>query len=302
MSCSDKCNGLRGPRGCPGERGKRGKTGIGETGPTGPSGSSIGATGSTGPTGPDGARGITGPDGAQGITGPDGAQGITGPDGAQGPTGPDGARGITGPDGAQGSTGPDGAQGSTGPDGAQGSTGPDGAQGSTGPLGIQGPQGITGPDGSSITGGNYTWAYLTNVQLVSAAATFDTIIFNNIPQLSGWTYNGVTGKFTAAVTGTFIVDYTVLGSDSGVGVSYMSVRGFLGIGIQVFGSAITLDLQSSSSVVLFDNSFIMNITAGDTFELQFAGSTNTVEVNNASIPAVAGESPVFASLIITRIA
>ena len=123
-------------------------------------------------------------------------------------------------------------------------------------------------------------------------------MFNNTPQLVDWTYNAGTGEFTALSTGIYSVDYTVLGSDSGS--SRMAVRGTIA-GSEINGSAITLDLQSSSSVLLFDNSFLMSVTSGQVFKLEFAGNSTNVEINNATA-TVASETKVFASLVIVRIA
>ena len=77
-----------------------------------------------------------------------------------------------------------------------------------------------------------------------------------------WTYDNVLGSFTALTTGVYIVDYTVIGADSGSRI--MSVRGAIN-NSEIIGSAVTLQLQSASSGETFDNSFIMNITSGNLF-------------------------------------
>ena len=267
------CNHEKNYEPCCEKRGKRGKTGP--TGPTGPTGSS--GSGATGFTGPTGVAGFTGPTGETGFTGPTGETGFTGP------TGETGAIGVTGPTGVTGFTGPTGS-------GATGFTGPTGS----GSTGFTGP---TGPTADSPSTGDYTWAYKTDGQTATTPAGFSNILFTQTPQLVDWTYNIITGLFTALTTGVYIIDYTVLGHDAGA--SRMSVRGAVN-GAEVVGSAVTLALQSASSDVMFDNSFLISINAADTFALQFAGTSTAVEIGTLAAP-VAGETPISASLVVTRI-
>ena len=261
------CNHEKNYEPCCEKRGKRGKRG--ETGPIGPTGSSG-----------SGATGFTGPTGVAGFTGPTGATGFTGPTGSTGFTGPTGETGFTGPTGS-GETGFTGPTGETGPTGS-------GSTGFTGP---------TGPTADSPSAGDYTWAYKTDGQIAITPAGFSNILFTQTPQLVDWTYNIITGLFTALTTGVYVVDYTVLGHDAGA--SLMSVRAAVN-GAEVVGSAVTLALQSASSDVMYDNSFLISINAADTFALQFAGTSTAVEIGTLAAP-VAGETPISASLVVTRI-
>ena len=179
-----------------------------------------------------------------------------------------------------------------------------GCVGPTGPsgLGVTGPTGPTGPKGdtgTSVTSRNYTWAYKTNSQDAAAAQAFDEILFTNTPELVDWTYNIGTGEFTCVTTGTYLIDYTVMGADSGT--SIMSVRGAIN-NSEIIGSAITRDLQGSDSGVLFDNTFIVSVTNGDVFSIQFAGSVVGPTVQVKTIPALSGETNISAGVVITRIA
>ena len=119
-----------------------GNDGIGRTGPTGMAGF-LGTTGTTGQTG------------VTGVTGPTGVLGTTGQTGVTGPTGILGTTGVTGPTGILGTTG---------------TTGPTGAV-TTGPTGPN-PDGV----GPMNYAQNAVTVTLTNVPIVSSAATASTIV------------------------------------------------------------------------------------------------------------------------------
>ena len=78
-----------------------------------------------------------------------------------------------------------------------------------------------------------------------------------------------------------------------------SVRGLIN-STEIIGSAVTQNFQSTSINQVFVNFFIMSISEGDTFSLQFAGNTaDKVFIETAE--AIDGETPITSSLIITRI-
>ena len=281
--------------GTPGPQGQ-----IGLTGPEGPQGP-IGLTGPEGPQGPIGLTGTQGSIGVQGPIGPQGIQGPIGPQGIQGIQGPDGPQGIQGPIGPQGIQGPIGPQGIQGPIGLTGTQGPIGLTGTQGPIGLTGTQGSIGPQGppgTSITNQNYTWCVKTNTQTVVGADTFQNILYTIPVIIDGWTYNIVNGEFTCNQTGIYIVAYTVVMSAVGrarVG----SVRAVIN-GLELIGTATTENIQSSSINQIWNNIFMMNITSGDIFALQFAGNSD----GNVTIdftPAIAGETPISATIVISRI-
>ena len=70
-------------------------------------------------------------------------------------------------------------------------------------------------------------------------------------------------------------------------------------GVSVIGSAITQGFQSTSINQPWTNFFIMSITLGEVFTLQFTGNSIAVTIQTA--PAINGETPISASLTITRI-
>ena len=123
-------------------------------------------------------------------------------------------------------------------------------------------------------------------------------MYTNPVIINGWTYNIVTGGFTCVQTGVYRVAYTVVMSAVGrarVG----SVRAVVN-GVELIGTATTENIQSASINQIWNNIFIMNVTSGDIFALQFAGNSN----GNVSIdfkPAIAGETPISSTIVITRI-
>jgi hypothetical protein len=242
-----------------------------------------------GPPGPIGPQGIQGPIGPPGIQGPIGPQGI------QGPIGPQGIQGPIGPQGIQGPIGPQGIQGPIGPQGIIGLTG---TQGPIGLTGTQGPIGPQGQAGDIVTNQNYTWGIKTNTQPVVGVNTFQNIIYTNPVIIDGWVYNIITGEFTCNQTGIYTVAYTVVMSAVG-GARIGSVRSIIN-GVELIGTATTEDIQSSSINQIWNNIFIMNITSGDIFALQFAGNSDGNVIIDFT-PAIAGETPISATIVITRI-
>jgi len=272
-----------GPQGIQGPIGPQGIQGpIGLTGPEGPQGS----IGLTGPEGPIGPQGIQGPIGLTGPEGPQGSIGLTGPEGPIGPQGIQGPIGLTGPEGPQGPIGLTGTQGSIGPQGPPGLTG---TQGSIGPQ---------GPPGSSVTAQNYIWAVKTNTQTVVGTNTFQNIIYTIPVIIDGWTYNIGTGNLTCNQTGLYKVAYTVVMSATG-GARVASVRAIIN-GSELLGTATTENIQSSSINQIWNNIFIMSIVSGDIFALQFAGNSNGNIVIDFT-PAIAGETPISSTIVISRI-
>jgi hypothetical protein len=300
MTCGN-CNNIRcyctyiGPPGPPGPQGP-----IGLVGAQGP----IGLVGAQGPIGLTGVQGLIGPIGPQGIQGPIGPIGLTGTQGPIGITGTQGPIGITGtqgPIGITGTQGPIGITGTQGPIGITGTQGPIGITGTQGPIGItgtQGPIGPQGPVGDIVTNQNYFWGVKTNTQTVVGANTFQNIIYTNPIIFNGWVYNIINGEFTCNQTGTYNVAYTVVMSATG-GSRIGSVRAIIN-GTELIGTATTENIQSSSINQIWNNIFMMTVTTGDIFALQFAGNSD----GNVTIdftPAIAGETPISSTIVMIRI-
>jgi Collagen triple helix repeat (20 copies) len=238
--------------------------------------------------------GTMGPIGLTGPTGTQGPIGLTGPTGTQGPIGP---TGTMGPIGLTGPTGTQGPIGLTGPTGTMGPIGLTGATGTMGPIGLTGTMGPIGLTGPSISN-NYTWGIKINTQTIVNSITFENIIFTSTPEINGWIYNSITGLFTCNQTGKYFVSYIVIMSSIG-GSRVASIRGVIN-NIEIIGSANTQNFQSASINQEWTNSFIMNVNSGQTFSLQFAGSSAGNEMINFTTP-IAGETPISSSITIIRI-
>ena len=205
---------------------------------------------------------------------------------------------MEGPPGKDGRDGRDGRNGKDGCRGRRGSRGSTGRRGRTGSPGPRGPEGPQGPKGHSLTNTNYLWAVKTNTQPLTTALTAETILFTATPQLNGWTYNAATGEFTCTTSGKYMVSYTVEMEATG-GSRVATTMGTLN-GQEILGSAITQGFQSSSLTQAWTNFFVLEGAASDIFSLKFSGSSTFVRIQ--SEPSIIGETPITASLTITRIA
>ena len=144
---------------------------------------------------------------------------------------------------------------------------------------------------------DYTWASKTNSQSVAVPLTFENIIFTTTPEINGWIYNPITGGFTCLNTGKYLVSFTVNMGSTG-GATLGSVFGAINT-LEIIGSDITQNFQSTSINQPWTNFFIMTVTAGDVFSLQFTGTAVSVTISTAV--AIAGSTPSSASMTITRI-
>ena len=77
-----------------------------------------------------------------------------------------------------------------------------------------------------------------------------------------------------------------------------SVRGSINT-TEIINSAITADFQSTSITQPFGNFFIMTISTGQLFSLDFASTTTTTQISTST--SVSGETVISASIVITRI-
>ena len=170
--------------------------------------------------------------------------------------------------------------------------------GTQGPIGPVGLTGTMGPIGTSITDSNYFWAVKTNTQTVVGADTFQNILYTNPVIINGWVYNTINGEFTCNQTGLYRVAYTVVMSATG-GARIGSVRAIIN-GVELIGTATTENIQSSSINQIWNNIFMMNINSRDIFALQFAGNSDGNIVIDFT-PAIAGETPISTTIVITRI-
>lgn len=227
---------------------------------------STGATGAPGSAGSRGATGATGPMGDTGATGATGAMGDTGATGATGPTGDTGATGNTGATGATGATGNIGSTGATGNTGATGATGARGNTGATGPVGATGATG-------AVVSTDFFSAYNTTTQ-VNTTTTFQSITFDtNAVTTGAWSHTAGTSTFTCNVAGTYLIIFNAgayLCFDVGAADSAILFQGVLN-GTTILGSLSSLTFfVGNADYSRFVSQFIVQVSAGQVFEMQFA--------------------------------
>jgi hypothetical protein len=309
--CCSSNNCCPGPRGASGPRGLMGLTGAsGASGLNGVSGligatgvSGVGTIGATGASGVQGATGTIGASGLQGATGV-GSTGLTGASGLIGATGLFGVTGISGVSGLIGSTGVSGQSGLIGATGVSGQSGLIGASG----IGITGASGLTGAIGATGAVGasgvnfsnNYVFAYDTTEQSIVNTALWQDIIFGNTAYINGWTHNTPT-TFECTVSGLYL--FVISSAIQAVGGSRkMMIRGTIN-NVEILGSQLYSDFQSSASTQLVSRNFMQAFAAGDVFRSQFVGSDTSVKLVassfNPGLPATV--TPTSSELIITRI-
>jgi hypothetical protein len=200
-------------------------------------------------------------------------------------------------EGPPGKDGRDGRDGRNGKDGCRGRRGSRGSTGRRGRTGSPGPRGPQGTEGQTLTNTNYLWAIKTDTQGLATALTPEPILFTATPQLNGWTYNAITGELTCTTSGKYLVSYTVEMEATG-GSRVATTMATLN-SQEILGSAITQAFQLSSLTQAWTNFFILEATVSDIFCLKFSGSSTFVSIQ--SEPSIIGETPVSASMAITRI-
>ncbi|WP_049628344.1 BclA C-terminal domain-containing protein [Bacillus sp. JFL15] len=193
------------------------------------------------------------------LAGPTGPTGITGATGAAGENGP---IGITGATGVSGPTGITGAAGAIGPPGGTGTTGATGAAGPTGPTGITGATGAAGVTGTSLTATS-GFASNTGGGVVAVVIGGTAISLPNDQNLSpDITANAANTVFTVAPAGRYYISYQIN----------------LAAGLLVSSRVLINGTPPASSIIApavslanFNNSFIVNLSAGSTIQLQLFG-------------------------------
>ncbi|MED5048159.1 collagen-like protein [Bacillus siamensis] len=176
-----------------------------------------------------------------------------------GPTGP---TGITGATGAAGENGPIGITGATGVSGPTGITGAAGAIGPTGPTGITEATGAAGVTGTSLTATS-GFASNTDGGVVAVVISGTAIPLPNDQNLSAdITANAANTVFTVAPAGRYYISYQIN----------------LAAGLLVSSRVLINGTPPASSIIApavslanFNNSFIVNLTAGSTIQLQLFG-------------------------------
>ena len=144
----------------------------------------------------------------------------------------------------------------------------------------------------------HAWAFKTNSQYVVTPLIFETLIFNESPELIGWSYNNLNGAFTCLNSGKYLVSFMVE-ARANSGLSAASVRAAIN-SLGIIGTTVTHNFFTNSLNHSWVNSFIITIRQADMFTIEITG-TNT-NIVFAPSNQIASEIPVAASLTITRLA
>jgi hypothetical protein len=158
-------------------------------------------------------------------------------------------------------------------------------------------------DGSGLSGitvvgtptNHYLCAYATTTQ--TALGYFTTIAFNNVVVASGWTIGSGGYAFTAPATGLYLVQYQAQVTTSSSSFT-MSMRATLNSSTEISGSQAAATIASSGQSMVISKMFLLQVSAGDTVSLQFAGSSSGF---GSIAPAGQGTVKPTANLTITQI-
>ncbi|MFT7819974.1 BclA C-terminal domain-containing protein [Bacillus siamensis] len=183
---------------------------------------------------------------------------------------------LAGPTGPTGITGVTGATGAIGPPGGTGTTGATGAAGPTGPTGITGATGAAGVTGTSLTATS-GFASNTGGGVVAVVISGTAISLPNDQNLSAdITANAANTVFTVAPAGRYYISYQIN----------------LAAGLLVSSRVLINGTPPASSIIApavslanFNNSFIVNLSAGSTIQLQLFGLLGAVTLLGGSAGA-----------------
>ncbi|GAF09424.1 flagellar hook-length control protein FliK [Paenibacillus pini JCM 16418] len=183
-----------------------------------------------------------------------------------------GVTGATGLSGVTGATGLNGVTGATGLNGATGATGVNGVTGATGVNGVTGATGLNGVTGATGTSATSNSMYASNTSGATIVVLLGgtSVALPNNQILDGFTVDGSNTTFTVPVSGLYYVTYNLNTTAS----LLSNTRVLLNGSTQIPGSV----LSPALAVTQFNNSFMVNLTAGNTLQLQFFGVVGTVVI------------------------
>lgn len=147
--------------------------------------------------------------------------------------------------------------------------------------------------GGSTTN-NYVFARNTTTQVVAVANTYQGITFDTNVELNGWTHTAATSIFTCNQTGRYKVELNTFIEKSAGAIATADVRIQFNA-VSVTGTGTALDISSNNAVSEVSTSAIVSCTSGQNLEVQFTGSTTSVQI----APAIAGSNT--ARITITRL-
>ncbi len=149
----------------------------------------------------------------------------------------------------------------------------------------------------STTGANYAFSYDTTTQAISAANTYQDIIFNTNGTINGWTHADGTADFIAGASGLYLVTVEGTASKSDAGSDNFEMRTLFN-GVEVAGSQSGIDMEIKNIDFHLSSTFLVNATAGQILKIQATSSTNKASINPGGANAITQPS---AKITIMRI-
>ena len=136
---------------------------------------------------------------------------------------------------------------------------------------------------TTVTAGNYVFAYDTTTQTIASQNTFQNITVNNYStQINGWTHTAGTAVFTCAQSGIYMVQYVAESTSFDIiDNDVITVRALLN-SVEIPGSAAVGYIYSysenpySQDQKEITKSFIVSITSGSALVFQVADATSNL--------------------------
>jgi len=131
---------------------------------------------------------------------------------------------------------------------------------------------------TTVTAGNYVFAYDTTIQTIAFPNMFQNItVNNNSTQINGWTHTPGTAVFTCAQSGIYMVQYVAQSTSiNATDNDVITVRALLN-SVEIPGSAAVGQIFTysySHDQKEITKSFIVSITSGSALVFQVADATS----------------------------
>ena len=216
-----------------------------------------------------------------------------GPPGIDGRNGTDGINGTNGIDGRNGTDGINGTNGTNGTNGIDGRNGTDGINGTNGTNGTNGINGTNGTNGINGTNGTCNCASLngtlfsvdSTMQTVGTANILVNVTFNKDISLIGWSHTLSTPAFTATKSATYLFYTYVLCGATGGSANFLTLIKINNI--QIDGSAVAVNIQSTSNTQQLWNAFKLSVSIGDVLLMQIASTRVTGFISAMNLAGLA---------------
>jgi hypothetical protein len=154
---------------------------------------------------------------------------------------------------------------------------------------------------STVTASNFVYAYDQNPQQITTSNTFLNITFGVNGQLSGWTHTAGSATFTCAQTGTYLIQYNLVGfiNTPANQPNTFSTHVIRNLASQVIASSgsqsIAFGNLAGDNPLNISQSFMAQCAASDRLFFQMSCTTT-----NSALLSFATDTPT-ASVTITRI-